>query len=124
MKKIIYFMIALMAFTFVACSPNTPQGVVKTYLKDIKKGEYEKALTSFDIRDSIKQADIEMVAGALKEGMSSKSGISKFKITKQILSNHKTGGEVTAKVYYGNNTDEELHFKVIKIGEKWKIKAK
>jgi len=117
-------MIALMAFTLVACSPNTPQGVVKTYLKDIKKGEYEKALANFNIRDSLNQTDIKMVAGALKEGVSSKSGISKFKITKQTLSDNKTDGEVIAKVYYRNNTDEMLHFKVIKTGGKWKIKAK
>ena len=124
MKKIIYFLITLVAFTFVACSPNTPQGVVKNYLKDIKKGEYEKALAKFDIRDSLNQKDIKMVVGAIKEEISSKSGISKFKITKQTISNNKTDGDVVAKVYYGNNTDDELRFKVIKTDKKWKIKAK
>lgn len=117
-------MITIVLFSLVGCSPNTPQGVVKTYLKDIKKGEYEKALSNFDIRDSLKQADIEMVVGALKEGVISKKGISKFKIINQILSDNKNRGEVETKIYYGNNTEEVLYFKLIKVNKKWKIKAK
>lgn len=124
MKKIVYFMIALMVITFYSCSPNTPQGVVKTYLKEIKKGEYEKAISKFDIIDSLSQENVKMITGVLDKEVSSKKGISKFKITKQKLTENKNAGSVEAKVYYCNNTEDVLNFKMIKIEGKWKIKAK
>lgn len=117
-------MIALMVITFYSCSPNTPQGVVKTYLKEIKKGEYKKAISKFDISDSLSQENVKMITGVLDKEVSSKKGISKFKITKQKLTENKNAGNVEAKVYYCNNTEEVLNFKMIKIERKWKIKAK
>jgi hypothetical protein len=48
----------------------------------------------------LKQADIEVVAGALKEGVVSRGGISKFKIINQTLSDNKNRSEVETKIYY------------------------
>ena len=117
-------MIALMVITFYSCSPNTPQGVVKTYLKEIKKGEYEKAISNFDITDSLSRENVKMIAGVINKEVSSKNGIAKFKITKQKLTEDKKAGRVEAKVYYCNNTEDVLNFKMIKIEGRWKIKAK
>lgn len=124
MKKLFYFLLAVIFFSLSACSPNTPQGIVKTYLTNLKNEDYEKALMSFNFYDSIQADEKAIISETLKNIISSKNGISKFRIKDMKKNEDKTTGTLTAVIYYGNNTNEELSFEVVKIEGKWKIKAK
>ena len=129
MKKLRFFLLALCALAFVACSSlsksDSPQVVVKEYLDLCKAEKFEKAVECFHFKGEVKESELKALAGKMQKGYSESSGIDKYEIISEEITKDEAGnavsGKVVAKIYFKNGEEEEDSVNVIKKDGEWKI---
>ena len=66
MKKLFRLMsVAILAMLFAACSSNTPEAVVKSYIKSMQKGDYATAVKLMGIDDKEGQFTVKSSAKSI-----------------------------------------------------------
>lgn len=107
MNKIIRLMsVALVALFFAACSSNSPEATVKSYLKNIQKGDYVAAVALMDIEDN----NGEFAAMLEEKGnkvLEQKGGIASIEVGKAEISEDGKKANVPYSITFGNGEKRE-----------------
>lgn len=107
MNKLIRLMsVALMALFFVACSSNSPEATVKSYLKDIQKGDYVAAVALMDIEDENGEF-AAMMEEKGKKVIDQKGGIASFEVGKAEISEDGKKANVPYTITFGNGEKKD-----------------
>lgn len=107
MNKLIRLMsVALMALFFAACSSNSPEATVKSYLKDIQKGDYVAAVTLMDIEDENGEF-AAMMEEKGKKVIDQKGGIASFEVGKAEISEDGKKANVPYTITFGNGEKKD-----------------
>lgn len=119
MKRLIRLMsIALVALLFAACSSNSPEGAVKSYLKSLQKGDYATVVKLMGIDDKDGEFSA-MIQEKLKESVEKNGGISSFSVGKAEISEDGNSAVVPFEVNFGNGEKKEDTQKVKLVEGKW-----
>ena len=126
MKKLILLVaVALLSVCFAACtSSNTPEGVTKSYLSALQKGNYEKALRLYfnkgeEFNEQQEQETLQMFEDKMKSSVEDKGGISSYDIQAAEISEDGNSAIVPYTIHYGNGTSVDSKNKTIKVDGKW-----
>jgi len=118
-------LLALCALAFVACTKDSPQGVVKEYLDLCKAEKFEKAVDCLHFKGEMKESELTALAGKMQKGYSESGGIDKYEIISEDIVKDEAGnavsGTVVTKIYFKDGKVEEDGIPVIKTDGKWKI---
>lgn len=107
MNKLIRLMsVALMALFFAACSSNSPEATVKSYLKDIQKGDYVAAVALMDIEDENGEF-AAMMEEKGKKVIDQKGGIASFEVGKAEISEDGKKANVPYTITFGNGEKKD-----------------
>lgn len=107
MNKLIRLMsVALMALFFTACSSNSPEATVKSYLKDIQKGDYVAAVALMDIEDENGEF-AAMMEEKGKKVIDQKGGIASFEVGKAEISEDGKKANVPYTITFGNGEKKD-----------------
>ena len=107
MNKLIRLMsVALMALFFAACSSNSPEATVKSYLKDIQKGDYVAAVALMDIEDENGEP-AAMMEEQGKKVIDQKGGIASFEVGKAEISEDGKKANVPYTITFGNGEKKD-----------------
>lgn len=107
MDKLIRLMsVALMALFFAACSSNSPEATVKSYLKDIQKGDYVAAVALMDIEDENGEF-AAMMEEKGKKVINQKGGIASFEVGKAEISEDGKKANVPYTITFGNGEKKD-----------------
>ena len=107
MNKLIRLMsVALMALFFAACSSNSPEATVKSYLKDIQKGDYVAAVALMDIEDENGEF-AAMMEEKGKKAIDQKGGIASFEVGKAEISEDGKKANVPYTITFGNGEKKD-----------------
>jgi len=139
MKKMMYFICAAtIALGAANCgggaNSGTPTGIQKSIYDQFQKGNYEKAITlwfaNLDSDDNgkagkagEKEQAVKAFAAKAKDSLEKKGGLKSYEITNETISEDGMKAKVSAKLTYGNGTDETENSDFVKKDGKWKIKA-
>jgi translation initiation factor 2B subunit (eIF-2B alpha/beta/delta family) len=139
MKKIVSLVMALCAMAFVSCSSSsekTPSGTVKNYLNCLKAEQYEKSVDYFvrpgmtgemmeDDEDVPEVSEEEWKALIVKmgESMKEQGGLKSYELVKdgETISEDGNSATVETVLIFGNGTNSENSFKLVKVDGEWKI---
>lgn len=97
---------ALMALFFAACSSNSPEATVKSYLKDIQKGDYVAAVALMDIEDENGEF-AAMMEEKGKKVIDQKGGIASFEVGKAEISEDGKKANVPYTITFGNGEKKD-----------------
>lgn len=107
MNKLIRLMsVALMALFFAACSSNSPEATVKSYLKDIQKGDYVAAVALMNIEDENGEF-AAMMEEKGKKVIDQKGGIASFEVGKAEISEDGKKANVPYTITFGNGEKKD-----------------
>lgn len=107
MNKLIRLMsVALMALFFAACSSNSPEATVKSYLKNIQKGDYVAAVAQMDIEDENREF-AAMMEEKGKKVIDQKGGIASFEVGKAEISEDGKKANVPYTITFGNGEKKD-----------------
>lgn len=107
MNKLIRLMsVALMALFFAACSSNSPEATVKSYLKDIQKGDYVAAVALMDIEDENGEF-AAMMEEKGKKVIDQKGGIASFEVGKAEITEDGKKANVPYTITFGNGEKKD-----------------
>ena len=107
MNKLIRLMsVAFMALFFAACSSNSPEATVKSYLKDIQKGDYVAAVALMDIEDENGEF-AAMMEEKGKKVIDQKGGIASFEVGKAEISEDGKKANVPYTITFGNGEKKD-----------------
>lgn len=107
MNKLIRLMsVALMALFFAACSSNSPEATVKSYLKNIQKGDYVAAVALMDIEDENGEF-AAMMEEKGKMAIDQKGGIASFEVGKAEISEDGKKANVPYTITFGNGEKKD-----------------
>ncbi len=107
MNKLIRLMsVALMALFFAACSSNSPEATVKSYLKNIQKGDYVAAVALMDIEDENGEF-AAMMEEKGKKVIDQKGGIASFEVGKAEISEDGKKANVPYTITFGNGEKKD-----------------
>lgn len=121
MKKLFRLMsVALVAMLFAACSSNTPEAVVKSYLKSMQKGDYATAVKLMGIEDKDGEFAAMMEAKG-KEVTEKAGGIKSFEVGKAEMAEDGQSAVVPYVVKFGDGETKEDTQKVKLVEGKWLI---
>ena len=98
--------VALMALFFAACSSNSPEATVKSYLKDIQKGDYVAAVALMDIEDENGEF-AAMMEEKGKKVIDQKGGIASFEVGKAEISEDGKKANVPYTITFGNGEKKD-----------------
>lgn len=105
---------------------SSPGEVVKAYYQKVEKGDAEAALDYIDFEGKeLTAEDKEKLIGLLGEGtkqMEEKGGIKSFEIVEENIAEDGNTADVSFKIIYGNDKEEENKAKVAKVDGNWKLK--
>jgi len=124
-KLILIFAVAVIAVCFAACtSSNTPEGVVKEYLTEVQKGNYEKALRLYfnkggQVTEENEKEMLQMFEEKMKSSVEKKQGIASFEVGTAEMSEDGNSAIVPSTINYGDGTSKEDTNKTVKIDGKW-----
>lgn len=128
MKKIFRLLsIALVAVVFAACggSSNTPEGVTKKYLQNIKDGKYEAMLKQMHFKEELtkEQQDqlLAMISEKVKESTEKKGGIASFEVKEAEIAEDGQKAKVHYTVTYGDGSIKDDSEKLVLVDGKWMI---
>ena len=133
MKKVIYFFsVSLMCmFLFSACSADTPGAVAKEFVSALQSGNSKKMMdcmamdTDKEMTDSQKK-QAELAAAAMaekgKEALERKGGLKGSEVVSETIDEDGETAKVVLKLTYGDGSDEENSYKMVKQNGKWKMK--
>ena len=121
MKKLFRLMsVAILAMLFAACSSNTPEAVVKSYIKSMQKGDYATAVKLMGIDDKEGQFTAMMEEKG-KEAIEKDGGITSFEVGKAEIAEDGQSAIVPYTVTFGNGEKKEDTQKVKLVEGKWLI---
>lgn len=107
MNKLIRLMsVALMALFFAACSSNSPEATVKSYLKNIQKGDYVAAVALMNIEDENGEF-AAMMEEKGKKVINQKGGIASFEVGKAEISEDGKKANVPYTITFGNGEKKD-----------------
>ena len=107
MNKLIRLMsVALMALFFAAFSSNSPEATVKSYLKNIQKGDYVAAVALMDIEDENGEF-AAMMEEKGKKVIDQKGGIASFEVGKAEISEDGKKANVPYTITFGNGEKKD-----------------
>lgn len=107
MNKLIRLMsVALMALFFAACSSNSPEATVKSYLKNIQEGDYVAAVALMDIEDENGEF-AAMMEEKGKKVIDQKGGIASFEVGKAEISEDGKKANVPYTITFGNGEKKD-----------------
>lgn len=107
MNKLIRLMsVALMALFFAACSSNSPEATVKSYLKNIQKGDYVAAVALMNIEDENGEF-AAMMEEKGKKVIDQKGGIASFEVGKAEISEDGKKANVPYTITFGNGEKKD-----------------
>ena len=98
--------VALMALFFGACSSNSPEATVKSYLKNIQKGDYVAAVALMDIEDENGEF-AAMMEEKGKKVIDQKGGIASFEVGKAEISEDGKKANVPYTITFGNGEKKD-----------------
>ena len=98
--------VALMALFFAACSSNSPEATVKSYLKDIQKGDYVAAVALMNIEDENGEF-AAMMEEKGKKVIDQKGGIASFEVGKAEISEDGKKANVPYTITFGNGEKKD-----------------
>ena len=112
--------VAIVAMLFAACSSNTPEAVVKSYIKSMQKGDYATAVKLMGIDDKEGQFTAMMEEKG-KETIEKDGGITSFEVGKAEIAEDGQSAIVPYTVTFGNGEKKEDTQKVKLVEGKWLI---
>lgn len=126
MKKILSFLcLAFVALAFVSCSKNTPEAVVKEYIVDIQKGQYEDALDLFYFKTAPSADEKEQYVALFRDKVSKdidqKDGIAGYEITSTEMGEDGLSAKVTYILKYGDGSTDEKTGGLVNVDGKWML---
>ena len=124
MKKVINLLsIALIAFAFVACSSNSPKGVVKKYLTAMQNNDAEAMIQTFHFNKEMSDEEMDqftqMIADKLSKQNEKKQGIASFEIGEVEMAEDGQSATVPYVVHYGDGSQQKDTQKVILVDGQW-----
>lgn len=134
MKKNLCYLsglIIMCLFLFSACSSETPGGAAKKYTNYLKSGKYDKFIDGIAMGEDI-SAEEKKEAKAMftsmmekgKKGIEQKGGIKDVKIVSEEIDEDGETATVVLNVIYGDGTNNEQKYDMIKEKGDWKMEIK
>lgn len=123
MKKILGILaISVMAVCFAGCSKNSPEAVMKDYLKAMKNGDFAKALSYTTLSSEEQSKMVSLYDAFLSEDDKAAMKEMSYEITETVLSED---GESATVKYISRVGDEEKESeqKILKVDGKWKVEG-
>ena len=123
MKKILGILaISVMAVCFAGCSKNSPEAVMKDYLKTMKSGDFAKAMSYTNLSSEEQTKMVSLYDAFLSEDDKAAMKEMSYEITETVLSED---GESATVKYITRVGDEEKESeqKILKVDGKWKVEG-
>jgi len=124
MKKIVSLVITLSVMILASCSPSGkgPSNTVRDYLKAMQAGKYEKALSYFDMDQSM-ASEMQMLTAKMEHTLQEQGGIKSFQLVPdgEKISEDGQTASVKTTITYGNGTEDEQTHRLKLVDGNWKL---
>lgn len=122
MKKILGILaITIMAVCFAGCSKNSPEAVMKGYLKALTNNDYAKAMSYTTLSSEDQAKMVSMFEAFASDEMKAEMRNMSYKIDETVLSEDGESATVKYTLIKGEETQEQEE-ELVKVDGQWKIK--
>lgn len=116
-------------FLFTSCSADTPGQVAKNFVGYMKSGDSKKMLACTEVDkdlDESSRKQTELAAAAMaekaKSALEEKGGLKNVEVVSETIDEEGESAKVVLKLTYGDGTDDQNTYKLVKQDGKWKIR--